>query len=315
MLKRLFGAGRRREADAGGEPKLSGLDPTAQRAVELQKAYWRFDADEYDALWARGVTELSWKECFRLHHLGVLRRVEEVGLSRLVEGTALPEATAAELEMLAHLCSKASPYRPRHGFCWQGQRPPETDEIPYSDFQGRLMNACTTHLGAFEVLSLDDALTPQRVEFLAFDEVMTLASPAGPPFRGARILPEYGHAPRVVLLPRNYGLTWRVPVAELLRGEQHRVLGSPRGEGDEPLAGAGVVGLGAQTLRCASEFADEGLSELSMSSCYQISLAIDADDPRFEEKCRGRGIDPAATRAEAEGERKRKSGRVRLKTL
>src|SRR5690606_17120793 len=177
--------------------------------------------------------------------------------------------------------------------------------------------AALTHLGAIEVLSLDDNLQPQRIEFLPFDELMTLASPAGPPFRGARVLPEYGQRARVVLLPRVYGLTWRVPIAELLRGEDTRTFGRLDGGSQtaEPLAGATVFALGAQKLRSASDFADEGLQEFRLAECYQVSLAIDADDPRFDEKCRGRGIDATATRAEAESERRRKSGRVRLKTV
>jgi hypothetical protein len=49
---------------------------------------------------------------------------------------------------------------------------------------------------------------------------------------------------------------------------------------------------------------DPGPTEVAMSACYQVSLAIDADDPQFAAKCRGRGIDPEQTRQELRDEGK-----------
>jgi hypothetical protein len=59
--------------------------------------------------------------------------------------------------------------------------------------------------------------------------------------------------------------------------------------------------VGPQRLEVLSDYAedgDRGLSRFALADAYQISLAIDQDDPRFADKCRGRGIDPEATRGD-----------------
>src|SRR5690606_8194486 len=54
--------------------------------------------------------------------------------------------------------------------------------------------------------------------------------------------------------------------------------------------------VGPQQFEVLSDYAQEGLGRFELRAAYQLSLAIDQDDPRFVDKCRGRGLDPQATR-------------------
>ncbi|HLT38142.1 MAG TPA: hypothetical protein VK034_17780, partial [Enhygromyxa sp.] len=182
--------------------------------------------------------------------------------------------------------------------------------------QGRMLGASLTQLGCLEVICLDESLEPARVEFLDFDQILTisLGEPAGAaPFRAARILREYGLAERVVLLPLRYGLSWFAHEPELLRGAtEHQLaavelggLADPSRITHEPARTLDRrplgIAVGPQRFEVASDYredGDGGLSRFLLADAYQISLAIDQDDPRFADKCRGRGIDPEATRGD-----------------
>jgi hypothetical protein len=326
LLERLFGP-RRPQRDYHRGPKLAGIDPIGERAIGLQKRYWSPAPEELLELEGRGLGALDWVEKLRLHHLrclalldaheGVLRRgllapvAERPGADELATAMdpVLRERVAASAKMLL---GRGSPYRPRHGFAWVGDGPPEGDAVPYSDFQGRIVNGSLTHLGCVEIIRLDPTtLEPAAIEFLAFDEIMTLArgprGDAGGPFVPARILREYGQGELVVLLPLRYGLSWFALETDVLRGEAaHEVAGiEVRGLADasksfsEPLDRRMLgISVGPQRLEVLSDYVQEGLGRFELGAAYQISLAIDQDDPRFDDKCRGRGLDVEATRGD-----------------
>jgi hypothetical protein len=140
---------------------------------------------------------------------------------------------------------------------------------------------------------------------------MTLArgprAHASDPFVPARILREYGQGELVVLLPLRHGLSWFALEPEILRGEAtHEVAAIElRGLADvaksltEPLDRRTLgIQIGPQRLEVLSDYAQEGLGRFELGAAYQISLAIDQDDPRFDDKCRGRGLDVEATRGD-----------------
>lgn len=326
LLERLFGP-RRPQRDYHRGPKLAGIDPIGERAIGLQKRYWSPAPDELRELEDRGLAALGWVEKLRLHHLRCLALLDagDEVLRRGLLAPATERPSAAELERAIDLVlrervaasakvllGRASPYRPRHGFAWLGEAAPEGDAVPYSDFQGRIVNGSLTHLGCVEIIRLDPTtLEPAALEFMAFDDIMTLArgprAHASDPFVPARILREYGQAEIVVLLPLRHGLSWFALEPELLRGEAvHEVAEIElRGLADvskafhEPLDRRRLgVAIGPQRLEVLSDYAQEGLGRFELGAAYQISLAIDQDDPRFDDKCRGRGLDVEATRGD-----------------
>lgn len=329
LLERLFGSPRATARDYRLGPRLAGLDPLAERAITLQKRYWSPSPDELAALEARRLDSLGARELLRLHHLRclalldartmILRRGLLAPLAERPSEAELFRAVDPELRTRIDASARAllagrSPYRPRHGFVWLGAGPPPGDAVPYSDLQGRIVNASLTHLGSLEVIGLDEQLEPDRLEFLDFDRILTISIGAGElgttaPFRPARILFEYGLPERTVLLPLRYGLSWFAHEVELLRGRaEHQVAAHElRGLAGPRRATAKLdrrplgVAVGPTRLEVASDYVEDGeggLSRFRLADAYQISLAIDQDDPRFADKCRGRGIDPQATRGD-----------------
>lgn len=311
-------------------PTLAGLDEVSARLIALQKAYWRANPTEQAELERR--SEPSFAERLRLHHLRCLAWLDaDAALQRALLapaseragiGPGVIEAPAGVLASLESLLARRSPFRPRHGFAWLGAGPPDTDAIPYSDFQGRTINASLTHLGALEVITLDAAHEPAAIEFVPFDELLTLTlAPREPSdaaaFRPAKLLREYGLPEQIVLLPLRHGLSWYAFEPALLRGvgddaehEVARVRVPKLGE-DRSLA----LRVGWQRLESLSDYAHEGLASFRLVDAYQLSLAIDADDPRFADKCRGRGIEPEALRGDVVREsRLRASARARKTT-
>ncbi len=310
---------------------LAGLDPISERAIALQKAYWQSAPDELAELEARA--EPSWTERLRIHQLrclawldadeGRLRRALLAPPAERPSGASGSEGDSLARERVLasakQLLGRASPFRPRHGFAWLGDGPPDGEAIPYSDFQGRTIHASLTHLGALEVVTLDDRHEPAGIEFVPFDELLTLTvAPrepgVQPAFRPARVLREYGLADQIVLLPLRHALSWYAYDPALLCGwgdaAEHEVgrIALPGLAGERSLA----IQVGLQRLETLSEHAHEGLGSFRLADCYQLSLAIDEDDPRFADKCRGRGISPEATRGDVvEESRLRASARAR----
>jgi hypothetical protein len=324
LLERLLGP-RRPARDYHRGPKLAGLDPIGERAIGLQKRYWSPAPDELRDLEGRGLAALDWPDKLRLHHLrclalldagdGSLRRdllaptAERPSQPEIQIDPVLRERVATSAKVLL---GRRSPYRPRHGFAWLGDGPPEGDAVPYSDFQGRVVLGSLAHLGCVEIIRLDPAtLEPQALDLVAFDEIMTLArSPRtdpDAPFVPARLLREYGQPQLLVLLPLRHGLSWYALEPELLRGEVQREVASigvsgladPAKAIAEPLDRR-MLGIAAGAIRVEvlSDYAHEGLGGFALRDAYQISLAIDQDDPRFDDKCRGRGLDVEATRGD-----------------
>lgn len=322
-LSRLLGSRASAQPDYWAGPKLAGLDPVSERAIELQKAYWRLDdaaQAEREQLEGRGLTALDWPEALRLHHLRCLVALDadDGSLRRRLLAATPPERTGdvdlAPVQASAqHLLGRRSPFRPRHGFAWLGAGPPEGDDIPYSDFQGRVVGALNS-LGALEVLTLDDSHAPAEIAFVAFDDIQTVSlAPTTPetakaPFRAARILGEYGRPERIVLAATRQGLSWYGFDPELLRGAAERRAGAVRVRGlaDPSRAITNpdgdrrelAIAAGRVRLEILSDDQNEGLGSFTLTDCYQLSLAIDQDDPRFADKCEGRGLDPEATRGD-----------------
>lgn len=319
LLDRLFGP-RAPALDYQRGPRLAGVDAITARAIELQKAYWRPNPERWRELEGQGLDALDWPDRLRLHHQRCLALldVDNGALRHALLAPASEASTAVTSAGLAHeqvaasakvLLARRSPFRPRHGFVWLGEQAPAGDAVPYSDFQGRMLDASLTHLGSLEVVRLDDEFEPAALEFIAFDEIMTvsrgrLTDPAAP-FVPARILREYGLPELIVWLPLRHGLTWFAFEPTLVRGLARRsVAATELGNLADPSKALGNaldrrplgICVGPQQFEVLSDYAQEGLGRFELRAAYQLSLAIDQDDPRFVDKCRGRGLDPQATR-------------------
>jgi hypothetical protein len=244
-------------------------------AKALQAEYWRAAPEEQAMLAAKFPHGLSWRETFRLHHLVCCDRFLGSGDETLLR------------PLVERLLSEESPYRPRHGCLWQ-QSSPENDY----DLAGSLLNASLTHLGALEVLRLTPTHEPIAVDFLAFDDIWDLAMNRSQFFRPARVLLENG-SEEVVAVPMLYGLSWASESSmdqdgRMTRFERHFVTGM------QQIPDLGI-GLGQQDLTVSKDGREKAL--LGLGSVQRLQFALNLADRSFDEKARGRGLDPAKIRA------------------
>jgi hypothetical protein len=171
---------------------------------------------------------------------------------------------------------------------WQGSAGASDTRPPTMD--GTLRNASLTHLGCVEVLRMDSQDRPTGIDFIALDDIrgMLLASPSI--FRAAKILFEDGRPGEIVRLPLVYGFSWFTGRGEDTDGTLTRfcshittpISSSPLG-----------IGLGHQDFVLESP---KGASLFGLGSVGELMMPLFANDPRFNERCRARGIDPEKAR-------------------
>lgn len=257
--------------------------PEFIRAVELQRAYWTYNAEEQAHLEGRGLEQLDWKERLRLHHLTCLQRLN-VG----------PERAAATEKCQAiarRLVAFDSPYRPRPAMIWQGQSAqPDADKEP--DLQGDFLNPSITHLGCLEVYRVDAANQPTRIDFVSFDEMAGVMFAPPSLIRAAKLLYDDGRD-EIVLVPLLYGLTWAIGNEFDRSGRMTRFIAHLDGEEIGDLGTSGI-GVGQQDFLIRNH--DGGGSLFGLGSVAEIAFPLDMCDPRFDEKARARGIDPDEVR-------------------
>jgi len=297
-LKGLFGAAP--PPDDVAAPALE-IPETGQRAMALQEAYWTPNEDELDALAARGVEALSWQDRLRLNHLlGLAAWESDAGWADLSQDLAggddgrdtarlLGERAGLYEALLARLMGPDSPYRPRRCMVWKGE-PGSTAEPRPPEVMGMLSNASLSHLGCLEILRLDAAGEPTSIHFIGLDDVRGVVFGAPTLFRAARLFLE-DDTDAIVFLPLLYGVSWRSPHGHdrdgtVTRFGCHVTLDPP-----SPLSGLGV---GHQDMLLKSE---EGTTLLGYAAIGEIMVALEVEDLRFEEKCRGRGLEPEQVRA------------------
>lgn len=291
---------RRRSLSAPAGPQPPAAD---NPFVRLQTDYWRPNPAEQAALIACGVENLSWPERLRLHHLACADLFHQSGAATAdpdaaedTEGAAAdaPAWPAAELaaRMAGLLASDDSPYRPRHASLWTG--PAGGMDRGEPGVHGVVRNASVTHAGCLEAVRVDDQLRPLGLTFIPFDDVRGLLLSRPSLFRAAKVLYEGGRPDEIVCLPLLYGFSWSTGRAYDTDGTLTRFCCYLRVPALGMYSG---IGIGHQDL--AVEVKGGGASLVGLGSAGELAMALSVTDPRFDEKCRGRGIDPDDARRQA----------------
>jgi len=263
------------------------------RLRQIQEAYWTLDREEKEALLAKSLDALSWREKLRLLHLTVLEILETEEGKRQLTATEMTGASDAPDGEPARLCAdlvkrlmvKESPFRPRRLAIWQGT-PNAVSERP-ADIEAFCRNASITHLGAIEVIRLDEKGEPRELAFVGLDEIR------GAIFQGraARLFYDDGRQDEIVWVPLLYGWSWRTPNTYDQDGTMTRFRCHVKVEGIENRL---AVGIGHQDVVARQQDGSQTL--FGIGSVGEIAVGLELDDPKFEAKCRARGLDPAEVR-------------------
>jgi hypothetical protein len=271
------------------------------KLTDIQKGYWRFDAKEKANLVRSGPLNLRWPEMLRLNHLCCLETLQTKRGQRylrdadaygqdLQAGTVSDSYPGLDLEfwpeMLQKLVSDESPYRPRVCLVWQVKSAAANPRQP--DLQGSFLNASITHLGSFEVIRADAEMKPRELDFIALDELAGLVLDRSAPFCSARLMYDDQREAEVVWIPLLYGISWMSPQAYDRDGSFTRFVGNKniKIEGFNQSLG---IGIGHQDLRIDNPHTDASML-FGLGSLAELSVALRVDDPKFEQKCRARGL-------------------------
>lgn len=240
----------------------------------------------------------TWPQKLRLLHLVSLQLCASPDIRRQIESDQAtvedaPPSPERDLcvALAADLAGPGSPYRPRSCSIWQEKDPDAKTDPP--QLTGRLQNASLTHLGAIEVIRLDEKMKPKEIAFVGLQEIraLLLASPAL--FRPGKVIYEDGHA-EMVWVPLLYGFSWTTPHEYDRDGTMTRFVAQlPKDDGPQR-----CIGIGHQDLIVVGE-EKEKRTFLGLGSVTEISTALDLREPDFEEKCQLRGLDPAEVRKSA----------------
>lgn len=291
---------RRRNAKKSDSTENESANRWLNSAIQLQLAYWSYDPDEKAALLARYPDALSWSEILRLHHLTCLELLSsKQGNAQLMDVSSgdidAPQGASYKLcqALTQRLMSQNSPYRTRNCFVWQGDLKQVAQQPP--DLQGKLRNASLTHVGCLEVMRLDQHNQPKELSFIPFDDIRAILFDQPSFFRAARIVYEDA-SEEIVYLPLLYGVSWLTENEYDHNGTRTRFRCLVNVDGINM-----GMGIGHQDFSL-TEFDSEGSSQIfGLGSLAKLISALELSDPKFDEKCVARGLDPATVRQEMRG--------------
>ena len=259
-----------------------------ERAKEIQQRYWRPDAGAKKRLLRKKPADLEWAGALRLLHLTCLETLtESPGREQLQREDADPEDFPAGedrdlvVRLVDRLRSEASPYRPRYVAVWQGAAG-SSDERE-ADLEGLFCNASLTHLGSLEVIRLDGEQRPVELAFIPLDVLCGAVFAPPALFRYGKLFFDDGRPDEVVLAPLLYGTSWLTSHASDQDGTTTRFLCRVQAAGMS-------IGVGHQDFLVGER------NLFGLASIGEFMVALSTKDPRFDEKCRARGLDPRAVR-------------------
>ncbi|MFX0205847.1 MAG: hypothetical protein ACFFDT_07650 [Candidatus Hodarchaeota archaeon] len=279
------------------------LELTASLTAAQEK-YWRFDAEEKARLTQSDPMQLPWNEMLRLNHLCCLEMLDtKLGKLYLqdpdayaphisgIQNTALRRGLNLDFwpELLRKLVSKDSPYRPRYCLVWQVN--PTTTNSREPDLEGCFMNLSITHFGSIEVIKVDTEQKPMELAFIGFDEIIGLILGRPSLFRAAKLFYEDRRKSEIVWLPLLYGVSWKSPNSHDRDGSYTRFVGHTKVK----IEGMGInfgIGIGHQDFLIRNVEKPKEAVKFGLGSIDEIQVALDINDPKFEDKCRTRGLNP-----------------------
>lgn len=266
--------------------------------MKLQRAYWTYNSAEKAALLNRYPNYLSWPEILRLHHLACLELLNtQEGKAQLTseqgESFQAPEGFTSDLcqELTNRLLSGNSPYRVRHCSIWQGEAGKSEERPP--DHQGFLRDASLTHLGCLEVIRLDSQFEPRELAFISFDDIQGVVIPQPGLHRPAKLFYEYSKGAETVCIPLIYGISWLTNNeydhdGSFTRFCCHLVF--------EKLNSNVGIGIGHHDFFLGLPKAENEWRIFGLGSVGEMVFNLELIDPKFDQKCRGRGLDPMTVR-------------------
>jgi hypothetical protein len=122
--------------------------------------------------------------------------------------------------------------------------------------------------------------------FIPFDDIQAVVF--GPPslYRTAKIFYEYERPDEIVAVPLIYGLSWHFKHSYLHDGSFTQWGCNIKTKQGFSLG----IGLGHQDFKVVKE--EEGHTLFGIGSIGQIVIPLEIEDPKFEKKCKSRGLDP-----------------------
>lgn len=228
----------------------------------FHRRYWRPDPEEHEKLLRRYPRELTWDEVMRLHHLNCL------GIQESGESNDLYD------ELIQHLTSDGSPFRPRTVELWEDRDTGSTSHLP--DYQGKMLNAASTHLGALEIITVSGD-QPKAVKFVPYDNIHLVRFESSGGYRVAKIFYDDGAMDPLVIVPMVYAV--------------HNLSEDDITTTFDVEAQGYRVGIpdGLQNI-----WLEGGMVPIPMLDLLQFTFSLDVDDPRFIERAQARDIDPEA---------------------
>jgi len=274
----------------------------------VQEEYWRFDAEEKATLIQSDPLQLPWNKMLRLNHLCCLEMLEtklgklylqdpgayDPGVSG-IQDTGLRRGLNLDFwpELLRKLVSKNSPYRPRYCLVWMVNPTPANPREP--DHEGCFMNFSITHFGSIEVIKIDAKLKPVELAFVGLDEISGLMLGRPSIFRPATLFYEDRREDEIVCMPLLYGVSWRSSSSHDRDGSYTRWVGHTKVKVEDMDINIGI-GIGHQDFLIKNVDSPNKAVKFGLGSIDEIQVALDIEDPKFEIKCRARGLDPDEVR-------------------
>lgn len=271
-----------------------------QKLQQLQQDYWTFDQEEQSKLLASfEAGDLSMPELYRLHHLNCMEMVEEERKTEFESGELEMNLEEVAVNPTYQAISKQlmgleSPYKPRVASIWTHEDP---QNAPGS--VGELVNISLTHFGALEVFQLDENNQPIALQFIPFDTINGVFFQGNSLFRYCKVFYEYGKGDEIFLTSSIYGLSFHSKEIFDTDGSMTRFLSTakytfeskPKDEAgttemEEQVLG---IGLGQQDVQLVGS---DGRLLMGLGRIREMAMALELSDPKFREKCEGRGLDP-----------------------
>lgn len=283
------------DARSSSSQEWGNYQDIVELARKIQMNYWIPNANEKAQLLNQKFNDLTWKEKLRLLHLTCMEALLKGSEKSLLinddpEALKAPRDSNRELvtKLVVEMLSGDSPFRPRHADVWQKKDGQQKERNP--DIEGVLTNASLTHLGCVEVIHLDENHRPKNLDFIPFDDLWGIIFANPGLYRCAKLLFDDGRDDEIVLVPLLYGISFRTSNSLYQNGRFTRFgyhLAIP-GENQ-----SFAIGIGHQDL----SIIQGGQRVLfGIGSLVEIAITLDLNDPRFDQKCRSRGIDPETVR-------------------